>query len=191
MKENQDTLGTITGATIVKADFGELDKLIGGLQPNELTILAARPGTDVSALAQAIANNVAIKDEQIVLFVSLEMTKLELSLRLICSHAKLDIHEVRSNSLSKEEHGLLVNAFDELAKSPMYIDDTSRTVADISAVAQRLKQEKGLKLIVIDHIGLITSENPDEPRQEQVAVIVQRLRELAEKLHVPVLGLNH
>jgi len=190
MTENQDTREMIMGATIVEAGFEELDTLIAGLRPNELTILAARPGVGKTALALTIAENIAVKDRQTVLFVSLAMAKLELSLRLICSRAKLDAHEMRSGSFSKEEQDRFVNVCGEWEKALLYVDDAPRSVAEISTVAQRLKQEKDLKLIVIDHIGLIAPENPDEPREKQLTSIAQRLKELAEELHVSVLCLT-
>jgi replicative DNA helicase len=192
MKEHQDIMEAITEATIVKAEFGELDNLIDRLHPNELIVLDCRASMDKTALALNVANKVAVIDNQSVLFVSLELAKVALSMRLICLHANLDTDKVRSNSLSKEEHSRFMNASNELAKTPMYIDDMpNRTVADIEAEARKFQQEKDLKLIVIDHLGLITPENPDEPRQEQVVVIVRRLKELVEKLHVSVLCLHH
>jgi replicative DNA helicase len=174
----------------VKTGFPDLDNLIEGLHPNELIILAARPGMGKTALALNIAENIAVEDNNTILFVSLEMAKLELALRLICSRAKLDSGRVRKNILSQEEYGRFLDIADKLARAPMYIDDTpSRTVAEIAAVARRLKRQQDLKLLVIDYIGLITPENAEDPRQEQVAKIARRLKGLARELHVPILCL--
>ena len=174
----------------VKTGFVDLDNLIGGLHPNELIILAARPSMGKTALALNIAENVAV-EKQTVLFVSLEMAKLELALRLICSHERLDSYKIRRNLLSKDERTRFFDAANELGNIPMHIDDTpSRSVAEISAVARRLKRQQDLQLLVIDYIGLIRPENPDEPRQEQVAKIARQLKLLARELHIPVLCLS-
>jgi replicative DNA helicase len=174
----------------VKTGFTDLDNLIGGLHPNELIILAARPSMGKTALALNIAENVAL-GRQTVLFVSLEMAKIELALRLICSRTKLDSHKIRRNLLSKEELRHFLDAAGELGNVPMYIDDTpSRSIAEIAAVARRLKRQQELQLLIIDYIGLIRPENADEPRQEQVAKIARQLKLLARELHIPVLCLS-
>jgi len=174
----------------VRTGFTDLDNLIDGFHPNELIILAARPGMGKTALALNIAENVAIKGKQTVLFVSLEMAKLELALRLICSRAQLNSYKIRRNLLSKEEQSRFTDVCCELGEAPIYIDDTpSRSVAEIAAVARRLKRQSDLKLIVIDYIGLIRPENAEDPRQEQVAKFARRLKLLSRELHLPVLCL--
>ena len=174
----------------VKTGFTDLDTIIDGFHPNELIILAARPGVGKTALALNITENIAVKDNQTVLFVSLEMAKIELALRLICSRAKVDSNKVRKNILSKVETSNITDVITELSKAPLHIDDTpSRTVSEISAVARRLKRQHDLQLLVIDYIGLITPENPEEPRQEQVAKIARRLKLLSRELHIPILCL--
>ena len=174
----------------VKTGFTDLDHLIGGLHPNELIILAARPSMGKTALAMNIAENVAAAN-QTVLFVSLEMAKIELALRLLSSHTQVDSYKIRRNMLSNDERGKLFDAANVLGSVPMHIDDTpSRTVMEISAVARRLKRQQDLQLLVIDYIGLITPENLNEPRQEQVAKIARQLKLLARELHIPVLCLS-
>ena len=174
----------------VKTGFVDLDNLIGGLHPNELIILAARPSMGKTALALNIAENVVLGN-QTVLFVSLEMAKIELALRLICSRTRLNSHRIRRNLLTTDELSHFTDAANELGNVPMYIDDTpSRSIAEIAAVARRLKRQQGLQLLVVDYIGLIRPENPDEPRQEQVAKIARQLKLLARELHIPVLCLS-
>jgi len=183
----RQTDGVIDG---VKTGFPDLDHLIGGLHPNELIILAARPSMGKTALAMNIAENVAAANNA-VLFVSLEMAKIELALRLISSRAHIDSYKIRRNMCSQEERHRLESAASELGMMPMYIDDTpSRTVMEISAVARRLKRQQDLQLLIIDYIGLITPENLQEPRQEQVAKIARHLKLLARELKVPVLCLS-
>ena len=176
----------------VKTGYTDLDNLIGGLHPNELIILAARPGEGKTALALNIAENVAVNSQQTVLFVSLEMAKIELAVRVICSRAKLDGNRVRNSArfLHKDELNRFREACDMLAAAPMYIDDTpSRTVMEIAAVARRLKRQQDLRLLVIDYIGLITPENPAEPRQEQVSKFARHLKLLSRELKIPILCL--
>ena len=184
---NNKEKGLIDG---IKTGFDELDKMIEGFHQDELIILAARTGMGKTALALNIAENIAINDNQTVLFVSLEMAGMELAKRLICSRARLDGNKLRKGFLSKDEYTRFTDVASELGKTLLYIDDTpGRTVAEISAGARRLKRQNDLKLIVIDYIGLITPENADDPRQEQVAKIARRLKLLARELHIPVLCL--
>jgi replicative DNA helicase len=176
----------------VKTGFTKLDNMTGGFHSGELIILAARPGEGKTALALNIAENVAIASNQTVLFVSLEMEKVELAVRLICSRAQLEGNRIRNEAqfLTKEEKNSFRDVCDELQKAPMHIDDTpSRTVMEIAAVARRLKRQHDLQLLVIDYIGLITPENPLEPRQEQVAKIARHLKLLSRELKIPILCL--
>ena len=170
--------------------FVDLDNLIEGFHQDELIILAARPSVGKTALALNIVEHIAITDKKTVLFVSLEMGKLDLAKRLICSRSKVDGQKLRKRLLSREEYDRFTDVASDLGTTPLYIDDTpDRTVSEISAVARKLKRKSDLQLIVIDYIGLITPENTEEPRQEQVAKIARRLKLLARELHVPVLCL--
>ena len=174
----------------IKTGFIDLDKLIEGFHHDELLILAARTGMGKTALALNFVNNIAISDKQTVLFVSLEMGGLELAKRLVCGRAKLNGDKLRKGFLNTEEYNRFSDVASELSTAPLFIDDTpGRSVSEISAVARRLKRQHDLKLIVVDYIGLITPENLEEPRQEQVAKIARRLKLLARELHVPVLCL--
>ncbi|MCL2305988.1 MAG: replicative DNA helicase [Planctomycetaceae bacterium] len=178
------TDGTATG-------FLDFDAMTGGLHPGELIILAARPSMGKTALATNIADYAAVKQKVPTLFVSLEMSRLELGQRMLCSRGRIDSHKLRSATLSKMEKEQLMKAGNELSTAPLIIDDSpSRTVTEIGAVARRVKrQEGGLGLIVIDYLGLIEPDMPTDPRQEQVAKIARRLKGLARELQVPVLCL--
>jgi len=184
---NRKADGLIEG---IKTGLADLDYLIDGFHPNELIVLAARPGMGKTALAMNFAENIAVRDKQAVLFVSLEMAKLELALRLICSRAKLNSYHIRRGMFDGKDQGRFADACGELEKAPLYIDDTpSRTVMEIAAVARRLKRDKDLQLLVVDYIGLITPDDPREPRQEQVAKIARQLKLLARDIKIPVLCL--
>ena len=160
------------------------------LHPSELTIIASYPGIGKTTLALTIAGEFAIDNKQTVLFVSLELGKIELGQRLICLRAGLDIQKVRKGLCSKGEYTRFTDVASELERTPLYIDDTpGRRVSEIKAIARHRLQERDLKLIVIDHIGLVAPKNPDEPKASQIANTVQGLKALATELNVSVLGL--
>ena len=171
-------------------DFGfrELDNKTGGLHNGELVILAARPSMGKTAYAMNVAENVA-KDQNIpVLFVSLEMSSIELADRLLCSVARVNGHRLRNGTVSQEDRLKLVDTASMLSKAPFDVDDSpSRTVTEIAAAARRIKRRLGgLGLIVVDYLQLIEPDNPKDPRQEQVAEIARRLKGLAREMAVPV-----
>ncbi|MDR0870734.1 MAG: replicative DNA helicase [Planctomycetaceae bacterium] len=179
----------------IKTGFTDLNKLLDGFHPNELIILAARPGKGKTAFAMNIVENVALEQKKTVLFVSLEMSKLELGMRLICSRGRIDNNKIKNQYLSKEERHKYSDVTNEFATAgTIFIDDTpNRSVNEIAAAARKLKRQNdsdsGLGLLVIDYIGLITPENSADPRQEQVAKIARRLKGLAREIEIPVLCL--
>lgn len=174
----------------VETGFEDFDQLTGGLQKSELIILAARPSMGKTALAMNITEHVAVQLRVPVLFVSLEMSALELGDRLLCSVAEVNGHRLRNGTITAEERRKLVRTAGEISESPLFIDDSpSRTMTEIAANARRLKRRQGLGLVVIDYLQLIEPDNSRDPRQEQVAKIARRLKGLARELEVPVLCL--
>jgi replicative DNA helicase len=171
--------------------FTDYDAMSGGLHNGELIILAARPSMGKTAFAMNVAENVALRGNAPVLFVSLEMSGLELADRLLCSVARVNGHRLRNGTISQEDRKRLVEKAMEISNAPLYVDDApSRTVSEISAVARRIRQrEKRLGMIVIDYLQLIEPDNPKDPRQEQVAKIARRLKAMAREIEVPVLCL--
>ena len=138
-----------------------------------------------------IAENVAMKQREPVLFVSLEMSGIELADRLLCSVAEINSHRLRTGTLSQEDRMKLIAKASEISDSPMFVDDSpTRTVTEIAANARRIKKRHGkLGLIVVDYLQLIEPDNPKDPRQEQVAKIARRLKILSRELKAPVLCL--
>jgi replicative DNA helicase len=175
----------------VETGFTDLDKLTSGLHNGELVVLAARPSMGKTALALNIAENVALRQQIATLFVSLEMSAIELADRLLCSFANVNGHRLRSGSLSQGDRLRLVEKAAELSQAPLYVDDSpSRTVTEIAAAARRIRRrQKRLGLIVIDYLQLIEPDDLDDPRQEQVAKMTRRLKGLAREMKVPVLCL--
>lgn len=174
----------------LETGFDDFDQMTGGLQNSELVILAARPSMGKTALAMNMAEHIACQSRSPVLFVSLEMSALELGDRLLCSVAEVNGHRLRNGTITTDERRKLVQTAAEISQSPLYIDDSpSRTMTEISANARRLKRRENLSLIVIDYLQLIDPDNARDPRQEQVAKIARRLKGLARELEVPVLCL--
>jgi replicative DNA helicase len=173
----------------VETGFIDFDQMTGGLQKSELVILAARPSMGKTALAMNMAEHAALSGAP-VLFVSLEMSAIELGDRLLCSFARVNGNRLRNGTITNDERKKLVNAAAQISQTPLFIDDSpSRTMTEIAANARRMKKRGGLSLIVVDYLQLIDPDNPRDPRQEQVAKISRRLKGLARELEVPVLCL--
>lgn len=175
----------------VETGFTDLDALMGGLHNSELVILAARPSMGKTAFAMNIAEYVSVETRRPTLFVSLEMSSVELADRLLCSAAQVDGHRLRNGTLANTDKQRLVEKASEISQAPLFVDDSpSRTVSEIAAAARRIKRrEGGLGLIAIDYLQLIEPDNPDDSRQEQVARIARRLKGMAREMKVPVLCL--
>ncbi|TWU67052.1 MULTISPECIES: replicative DNA helicase [Crateriforma] len=185
MRDEVTDGGAETGLT----DF---DQMTGGLHNGELIILAARPSMGKTALAMNIAEHVAIEQKLPVLFVSLEMSGIELADRMLCSLARVNGHRLRNGTISSDDQGRLVQTANEISQAPLFVDDSpSRTVSEIAAAARRIKRrEDELGMIVIDYLQLIEPDNSRDPRQEQVAKIARRLKGVARELGVPLLCLS-
>ena len=175
----------------METGFADLDTLTGGLHNSELVILAARPSMGKTAFAMNIAENVSVNQAVPTLFVSLEMSSLELADRLLCSVGRINGHRLRNGTLPQDERRRLVAIAGKLSQAKLYVDDSpSRTVTEIAAAARRIKRREGrIGLIVIDYLQLIEPDNASDPRQEQVAKIARRLKGLARELEAPVLCL--
>ncbi|HMO86091.1 MAG TPA: replicative DNA helicase [Lacipirellulaceae bacterium] len=174
----------------VETGFDDFDQLTGGLHKSELIVLAARPSMGKTALAMNIAEHAAMRAGVPTLFVSLEMSAIELGDRLLCSVAEVNGNRLRNGTITQDERRKLVNAAAEISRANLHIDDSpSRTMTEIAATARRLKRRDDLGLIVIDYLQLIDPDNPRDPRQEQVSKISRRLKGLARELKLPVLCL--
>jgi len=171
----------------------DFDEMTGGLHNSELVILAARPSMGKTALAMNIVEHIAIDERgpaKPVLFVSLEMSSLELGDRLLCSRARVNSHRLRNGTIGADDTHKLVQTAADVSRAQLFIDDSpSRNMTEIAATARRLKRQDKLSLIVIDYLQLIEPDNPRDPRQEQVSRISRRLKGLARELSVPVLCL--
>jgi replicative DNA helicase len=178
--------------TGIPSGFRDLDRLTSGFQPGNLVILAARPSMGKSALALCIAANLGVRDSTPVALFTLEMSKAEVTQRLMCSEAKVESDRVRSGKLTQEDWPRLTAACDKLMKAPIYVDDTgSITMMELRSKARRLKaREPGLGLIVVDYLQLMTSGGTVENRVQEVSQISRNLKVLARDLDVPILALS-
>jgi replicative DNA helicase len=183
-REGKSITGVATG-------YGELDKLTSGLQPSELLILAARPSQGKTALALNLAENISIRAGHPAAIFSLEMSKESLLQRLVASVAQIDAHKFRTGHLSKEDWRRMTDALGIIAAAPLWIDDAgSISVLEIGAKARRLKRDKGLSLLIVDYLQLITARGRFSNRNEEVASISRALKGLAKELQIPVLVLS-
>jgi len=183
-REGKNITGVPTG-------YVELDKLTSGFQPSELLILAARPSQGKTALALNLAENIGIRAGLPVAMFSLEMSKESLLQRLIASVAQIDAHKFRTGHLSREDWRRMTEALGQISSSPLWIDDAgSISVLEIGAKARRLKRDKGLSLLIVDYLQLITARGRFGNRQEEVASISRGLKGLAKELQIPVLVLS-
>src|ERR1700740_3450090 len=175
----------------IPTGYGDLDKLTSGFQPSELLILAARPSQGKTALALNLAENIAIRGGQPVAIFSLEMSKESLLQRLVASVAQIDAHKFRTGHLSKDDWRRMTDALGQISAAPLWIDDAgSNSVLEIGAKARRLKRDKGLSLLIVDYLQLITGRGRFNNRQEEVSSISRGLKGLAKELQIPVLVLS-
>jgi replicative DNA helicase len=179
----------ITG---VPSGFRDLDRITSGFQPGNLIIVAARPSMGKSALGLCMAANLAVRHELPTALFTLEMSKAEVTQRLLCSEAKVESQRLRSGRLAQDDWPRLVAAGDKLMKAPIYVDDTgSITMMELRSKARRLKaKEPGLALIIVDYLQLMTSGTSAENRVQEVSQISRQLKVLARDLDLPILAMS-
>ena len=174
------------------AGFRDLDRLTSGFQPGNLVIVAARPSMGKSALALCMASNVAVRHEIPVALFTLEMSKAEVTQRLMCAEGKVESQRLRTGKLAVDDWPRLTAACDKLAKAPIYVDDTgSITMMEIRSKLRRLKmKEPKLGLVIVDYLQLMTSGTSAENRVQEVSQISRALKVLARDLEVPIIALS-
>ena len=179
----------ITG---VPSGFTDLDRRTAGFHGSELILIAARPAMGKTAFALNIATHAAVRGNIPVAVFSLEMSKEQLGNRILCSEALVDSNKIRTGELNEEEWGKLAQTSGELSNAKIYVDDTpGLNVMEIRARARKLKLEKGIGLIVIDYLQLITGNaRRGGSREQEIAEISRSLKILAKELEVPVIALS-
>jgi replicative DNA helicase len=173
--------------------FRDLDDLTSGLQPGNLIVIAARPGVGKSSLAMNMARNVSVDEHPVAVF-SLEMSRYEIGMRLLCAEARVPWDRIRSKRVGPQDWSNVVHAAEILHDAPLHIVDAGNVnIVDIRAKARRMRtSRKGLSLIIVDYMQLMTSPNARRPdnRQQEVAEISRSLKLLAKELHIPVVALS-
>lgn len=177
--------------TGIPTGFADLDRLLSGLQPGNLILVAARPAMGKSSFVVNVAHNVATSEQLPVVVFSLEMSWMEIVQRMICSEARVDTSKIRTGKMSQAEWLRVSRAVGHLAEAPLYIDDTaSISMGEIRAKCRRLKSKVGLGLVVVDYIQLMTSPRRTENRVQEVGDISRSMKILAKELDVPVMGVS-
>ncbi len=173
--------------------FRDLDELTSGLQEGNLVVIAARPGVGKSSLAMNIAKNVAVAGHPVAVF-SLEMSRTEIGMRMLCAEARVPWDRIRSKRVGPDDWMRVVSAAEILHEAPLHIVDAGNVnIVDIRAKARRMRTGRtGLSLIIVDYLQLMTSPQARRPdnRQQEVAEISRSLKLLAKELHIPVVALS-
>lgn len=183
--QKQHITGTPTG-------FADLDYITAGLHPSDLVIVAARPAMGKSAFALNIATNAAVRANAGVAIFSLEMSKEQMTNRILCSEAMVDSNKVRTGKIEDEDWTKLAEASGALSTSQIFIDDTPGiSVMEIRAKCRKLKLEKNIGLVVIDYIQLVQgSSKKNSSREQEISEISRSLKILAKEIGVPVIALS-
>jgi replicative DNA helicase len=177
--------------TGVPSGFIDFDIKTAGLQQSDLIVIAGRPSMGKSAFAISIAEYASIVEHMPVAIFSLEMSKEQLVQRLLCSHARVDVHKVRSGYFAPSDWPKLTAAAGKLSEAPIFIDDTPAiTVMELRAKARRLKAHHDIKLIFVDYLQLMRSSRTSENRQQEISEISRSLKALARELNIPLVAIS-
>jgi replicative DNA helicase len=175
----------------VPTGFAELDRLTNGLHPGQMVIVAARPALGKSTLAIDFARAASIRHKLTSVVFSLEMSRSEITMRLLAAEARVRLTKLRSGELSPDDWQRIIVVTDNLHSAPMFIDDSpNMSLMEIRAKARRLKQRHDLKLIIVDYLQLMSSGKRVESRQQEVSEFSRALKLLAKELDVPVVALS-
>lgn len=188
--ERIETMQHNPGAVVgVPTGFHDLDEVTGGLQPSDMIIIAARPGTGKTSLALGIAHNAALKDKHVGVF-SLEMGRDQLVQRLLAVETGVDSQRLRLGYLTDDDWVAVSDAIGRLANLPIYIDDSpGLSISELRAKARRLKAEVGVDLIIIDYLQLMQgTARKDGNRVQEVGEISRNIKTMARELNIPVIA---
>ena len=179
---------TITG---VPTGFYEFDEKTSGFQRSDLIIVAARPSMGKSAFAATVAEYAALEKGVGVAFFSLEMSKEQVAMRMLCSQARVDASKVRTGRLASSDWPLLTKAAAKLSNAPIFVDDSPAiSPLELRAKARRLKTGQNIGLIVVDYLQLMRAATRSENRQQEISEISRSLKALARELGIPVIAIS-
>jgi len=180
--------GTMTG---VPTGFADLDQLTNGLHPGQMVVVAARPAVGKSTLALDFARSCSIRHGMASVIFSLEMSRSEITMRLLSAEARVPLQHMRSGTMSDDDWGRLARRMGEVASAPLFVDDSpNMTMMEIRAKARRLRQRHDLRLVIVDYLQLMSSPKRVESRQQEVSELSRGLKLLAKELEVPVVAVS-
>jgi replicative DNA helicase len=175
----------------VPTGFADLDDLTNGLHAGQMIIVAARPAMGKSTLALDFCRAASIHNNMASVFFSLEMTRSEITMRLLSAEAKVPLNHIRNGQMNDDDWSKLARKMGEVSSAPMFIDDSpNMTMMEIRSKARRLKQRHDLRLVVIDYMQLMTSGKKVESRQLEVSEFSRQIKLLAKELEVPIIALS-
>ena len=188
LEELADRKEPITG---VASGFIDLDRLTAGFQDSDLVIIAGRPSMGKTALALNVALHAASRSSVGVGLFSLEMSRQQLAIRMLCSEARVNASRVRTGNFLERDWPKLTEAAGVLAEAPIFIDDTpGLDILEVRAKARRLKREKEIGLVVIDYLQLMQGRGSAERREQEISEISRSLKSLAKELDLPIIALS-
>jgi len=177
--------------TGVPSGFKELDRMTAGFQASDLIIVAGRPSMGKTALCLNFAQYAAIEKRVPVAIFSLEMSKEQLVIRMLCSEAQVEGTRLRTGFLTESDWPKLTLAAGNLSDAPIFIDDSAAiSVLELRAKARRLKAEHGLNMLIIDYLQLMKGRMRVESRQQEISEISRSLKALAKELNIPVIAVS-
>ena len=177
--------------TGVASGLDKLDKLTAGFQPSDLVIVAARPSMGKTALTLGWGQYVGIYSRKPVAFFSLEMSKEQLVLRMLCSESRINNSKVRTGDLSERDFARIVDGASRISEAEIFIDDTpALTITELRAKARRLHRDNPLGMIIVDYLQLVRSPAYSHSREQEISDISRSLKALAKELNVPVIALS-
>lgn len=175
----------------IPTGFDRFDELTSGFHNSDLIIIAGRPSMGKTSFALNIATHAAIKERIPVAIFSLETSKEQLVLRMLCAEARVDYHKIRTGYLGSEDWGNLTRATGSLAEAPIFIDDSAGiSVLEMRAKARMIKKEHDIGLIVVDYLQLMSGRSKAESRQQEISEISRSLKALARELNIPLIVLS-
>jgi replicative DNA helicase len=191
MEEIEAASGRSDGLVGVPTGFLELDELTNGLHPGQMIVVAARPAVGKSTLGIDIARAAAIKHNMAAAVFSLEMSRTEITMRILSAEATIQLQDLRKGLKNQEQWTKLARIMGKISNAPLFIDDSpNMSLMEIRAKCRRLKQQHNLRIVVIDYLQLMSSGKKVESRQQEVAEFSRALKLLAKELEVPVIAIS-
>ncbi|SPT74528.1 Replicative DNA helicase [Arcanobacterium haemolyticum] len=171
--------------------FHDLDKVLLGLRPNQMIIVAARPGMGKTTLAMDFCRHIAIQENKPVAFFSLEMNRNELAMRMLAAESEVWLSKLISGELEQRDWERISRTLERVNQAPLYVDDSPNlTMMEIRSKARRMRQQHGIQLIVIDYLQLLTSGGRSpESRQQEVSEFSRSIKLLAKELEIPIIAI--